>query len=933
MRSSTRLQYIFLVVALVACSDGTGPTPGGSNSGALTGDPTSPAAAAIPRLPYVARAEDFSTTHPELTGVPISFNTIALVFQPTTTVAQANDLIEGFSATVVGGIPGKAGVTSGILFLRLPTKTHPEMIARLAELRADSRVFNVVQDALLQPTVVPDNPAAHDSLVNWTWEVTPSGGNWGLETIRTPQMWALNEGISKAGLQRPSTLVFDNGFDASHADLAYANASSKVESHGTHVTGTIGAKFNNGVGVDGVNPFARLTIKAFVSWGEVISEVEAVIRADPNVRVINTSLAYNWINGNASPVNFSAGVTNPQKILAFLQGGLIFLMLKDLDSDNIRLPVWVTAAGNDSNSPFGDQSAVWASPIANAAIEHGAKNIIVVEAVNKAIPGQNGNPRAAFSNLNGHLSAPGVGILSTDSMPVAYARKSGTSMASPHVAGLVGYLYALDPTLASPTLTTNPILDLLLANAVPAQGGAKPVIDAFATALDVDRVQNNTRVLKMLVDIDDGTDDGNQRTNIDNSAFTADNHGDGKVNMRDFRRWRDWAVEVHFWDEESLDGATQHPKKDLNGNDSVGSDVDENIYPRGDFNGDGRLDIANTRSKVTGVINRTVTDLEVLQELFADSNYTKSDLPNLIRSGDLHFDAGGCLSGSGVVGVRSAVHPQGSTAFVQPTRLHSTAAPSQIYTVPVDVSNGTRFTLKMEALNAAGTVIDSAKKDTLLRLAADIRYKPACSGPAINITVSPATASVSPGQTQQFTATVTGTSNTQVVWTTNQTGGSISGSGLLTAGQTTGTFEVRATSVADNTKSATAQVTVTGSFEVGDIYVGTRQFNGAGTPFPVALIFSRQKDRLIQCVSPLSSNQPNEYRRICATVGGEFTDHSGYILLSVTFSGNTITGEAIGGDGGATSTTKISLTLDGNKLTGRLTSPPNLFTTYDTTKR
>ncbi len=77
----------------------------------------------------------------------------------------------------------------------------------------------------------------------------------------------------------------------------------------------------------------------------------------------------------------------------------------------------------------------------------------------------------------------------------------------------------------------------------------------------------------------------------------------------------------------------------------------------------------------------------------------------------------------------------------------------------------------------------------------------------VAVTINPTTASVQVGKTFQFTASVTGNSNTAVTWTA--TGGSVSTSGLFTAPSTTGTYTVKATSVADTTKSASATVTVT----------------------------------------------------------------------------------------------------------------------------
>src|SRR5207248_1110404 len=77
----------------------------------------------------------------------------------------------------------------------------------------------------------------------------------------------------------------------------------------------------------------------------------------------------------------------------------------------------------------------------------------------------------------------------------------------------------------------------------------------------------------------------------------------------------------------------------------------------------------------------------------------------------------------------------------------------------------------------------------------------------VAVAISPTSASLQAGGTQQFTATVTGTTNTAVTW--SATGGTISSSGLYTAPSTAGTYTVTATSVADSTKSASARVTVT----------------------------------------------------------------------------------------------------------------------------
>jgi hypothetical protein len=78
--------------------------------------------------------------------------------------------------------------------------------------------------------------------------------------------------------------------------------------------------------------------------------------------------------------------------------------------------------------------------------------------------------------------------------------------------------------------------------------------------------------------------------------------------------------------------------------------------------------------------------------------------------------------------------------------------------------------------------------------------------PAVAVSLSPTSATLLTGGTQQFTATVTGSSNTSVTW--SATGGTVSASGLYTAPATAGTYTVKATSAADTTKSASATCTV-----------------------------------------------------------------------------------------------------------------------------
>lgn len=95
----------------------------------------------------------------------------------------------------------------------------------------------------------------------------------------------------------------------------------------------------------------------------------------------------------------------------------------------------------------------------------------------------------------------------------------------------------------------------------------------------------------------------------------------------------------------------------------------------------------------------------------------------------------------------------------------------------------------------------------------------------VTVSINPASALIAANSTKSFTATVTGTSNTQVTWSVLETGGgTISQSGGYLAPSVAGTYTIKAVSVSDPTKSATATVTVTA--------VGTGGSGGNSNQFP-----------------------------------------------------------------------------------------------------
>lgn len=118
-----------------------------------------------------------------------------------------------------------------------------------------------------------------------------------------------------------------------------------------------------------------------------------------------------------------------------------------------------------------------------------------------------------------------------------------------------------------------------------------------------------------------------------------------------------------------------------------------------------------------------------------------------------------------------------------------------------------QFAVQISAATASTSVQVSASLNSTTKVAT-INVSP---GASISVSVSPSSVTLGPGGSQQFTASVSGTSNTAVTWSLSSSTGKISSTGLYTAPSSISqqqTVTVRATSVADTTKFATAVVTL-----------------------------------------------------------------------------------------------------------------------------
>jgi subtilisin len=238
--------------------------------------------------------------------------------------------------------------------------------------------------------------------------------------------------------------VLDTGIDLKHPDLAQnivnggkncidpSRSAQDDNGHGTHVAGTVAA-VNNGIGVVGAASEARLIpvkildSKGSGSWSSIICGVEWVIAnaAQYNIKVVNMSLGGEGQEGDRN-CGYSNNDVLHQTICRARDAGITF----------------VVAAGNSNKhtktfTPASyDDAVITVSALADSDGAIGSRGPSTSAGADDTF--------ASFSNYGDavDVGAPGVNIKST-ALGGGYTTMSGTSMASPLVAGAVAaYLQA-----------------------------------------------------------------------------------------------------------------------------------------------------------------------------------------------------------------------------------------------------------------------------------------------------------------------------------------------------------------------------------------------------------------------------------------------------------------------------------------------------------
>lgn len=418
----------------------------------------------------------------EESGLQYADNQLLVTTVSGVTEQEVQKLIDPYQASIVGRIE-----MMNIYQIKFPQSYAKEELDQIKEaLSSSNKIENCGENHVMDVDIDATYP--NDAKWKGKWKKkNPTGITWGMEAIHAPEAWDYyNE------MQGVNVGVYDNMF-YNHEDLKFHgilnNVANLNNSHGTHVSGTIGANYNNKIGVCGVFPKARLYAASFETLenqnqGEMGRKVAFYDLICANrCRVVNLSIGTNVVTYAAARGNQAAkiAVQSSAKIMGDFLEELLklndFVICKAAGNGNAT-ESYIRADANDADAPYGyipydnDHKGKYAkyenqsdfnnrisnaqkdgsveaydgiTAITNAEVR---KRILVVGAAENL--GKGKYKMADFSDCGNRVdvAAPGVEIYSTvENNGYASDIWSGTSMATPHVTGVAAMCFSVNKNL------------------------------------------------------------------------------------------------------------------------------------------------------------------------------------------------------------------------------------------------------------------------------------------------------------------------------------------------------------------------------------------------------------------------------------------------------------------------------------------------------
>jgi len=306
--------------------------------------------------------------------------------------------------------------------LNIPKKYENQRADIMRELANSGYADDVEENEIVNAIPTIESNKTSNNKIDFGVNDPSVNGQWALKALDMHKLYNLVRSGKVKKKKVARVFVLDTGIDAQHEDIKanYKSIDKRYDmdkmGHGTHCAGTVSAVTNNGKGVAAFcpdNSMVQLTsVKVLSNYGGGTQQgiIGGMIKAaDKGADVVSMSLG---------------GPSNDSRQRAYTKAAKYM---------SKKGTITVVAAGNSNRN-------------AKDYVPAGVDGVISVAALDSKIQ------RAVFSNyvtdVKMGIAAPGVDILST--VPGnAYKAYSGTSMACPHVAGLVAMMRSVNPKLTT----------------------------------------------------------------------------------------------------------------------------------------------------------------------------------------------------------------------------------------------------------------------------------------------------------------------------------------------------------------------------------------------------------------------------------------------------------------------------------------------------